>query len=65
MGAHRQRMTALQFHRAGLGAELIFIKTPGLLMADKLATKENGHAYGNPERLCQVCKYGGGAAAAA
>jgi hypothetical protein len=36
MDARRQRMTALQFHGAGLHAELIFIKTPGRLMADKL-----------------------------
>jgi len=43
---------------------LIFIKTPGRLVAYKLPIKENGHADGYAGSLCQVYKDGGGAAAA-
>jgi hypothetical protein len=50
---------------AGLRIELIFVKTPWLLMADKLPTKENSHAYGYPGRFCQDYSDRGGAAAAA
>jgi len=46
-------------------AELIFIKTPGLVVAVKLRSKESSHAYGYPERPCQVCKDHDGDAAAA
>jgi hypothetical protein len=50
---------------AGLRVELIFVKTPWLLMADKLPTKENSHADGYPGRFCQDYSDRGGDAAAA
>jgi hypothetical protein len=50
---------------AGLRAELIFIKTAWLLMADKWPIKENSHADGYPGRFCQDDSDRGGDAAAA
>jgi hypothetical protein len=50
---------------AGLRAELIFIKTPWFLVADKSSIKENSHAYGYPGCVCQTYKDRGDAAATA
>jgi hypothetical protein len=45
--------------------ELIFIKTPGRLVADNLLIEENSHADGYSGRFCQDYSDRGGDAAAA
>jgi len=64
MDAHPPANDCIAISWARLRAELMFIKTLGFLVADKLAMKENSHAYGNPGHFCQGCKDGGGAAGA-
>jgi hypothetical protein len=41
---------------AGFSVELICIKTPWLLVADKLSKKDSGHTCGYPGVFCQADK---------